>query len=126
MKLDQSSNDVLDALRASKIRGPGPQSYVPDLSKFMVRPAPKINFGNSNRFDLIFKERQWRQNPGPGTYYKDKDSERKGSGRSGLFHKPMTSRRETFSRSQRKGIEYNGKDKDLVKASPGPSNYTLP
>ena len=35
--------------------------------------------------------------------------------------------RETFSRSQRQGIEYYmGKDKDLVAESPGPGTYVMP
>ena len=36
-------------------------------------------------------------------------------------------KRETFSRSKRQGIEHcMGRDKDLVKESPGPASYMLP
>ena len=47
LKLTESSTDVvLDALRASKMQGPGPQSYTPSHNKFLVRSPPNINFGN--------------------------------------------------------------------------------
>ena len=57
IKIDMSQNEILDALRESKNKSPGPQSYFPDLAKILARPAPKIVFGNQNRFSLVFKER---------------------------------------------------------------------
>ena len=42
---------------------------MPDLNKVLARPSPKIGFGKKNRFELLFKEKEWRQNPGPGSYY---------------------------------------------------------
>lgn len=88
----------------------------------MPRPAPRIKIGSSPRFKLIFQERQWRQNPGPGSY--------KESG-PGVYYKggneSKKSGRSTFSRSLRQGVEYfSGKDKDLIAESPGPGNYNLP
>lgn len=125
MKLSDSQTDnVLEALRASKIKGPGPQSYLPNTKKFMVRSPVNINFGNQGRFELLFKERQWRQNPGPGTYHEESP---RGSIQNTFRKKPKSSQRDTWSRSQRKGIEYfMGRDKDLVNESPGPASYVLP
>ena len=121
MKLDMSSNEILDALRESKLRGPGPQTYKPDMKKILARPSPKIVFGNASRFELIFKERQWRQNPGPGQHFKESGT--------GVYKTPKKSGRKdsNFSRSIRQAIELSsGKDKDLVKESPGPGSYHLP
>ena len=41
---------------------------MPDLNKVLARPSPKIGFGKKNRFELLFKEKEWLQNPGPGYY----------------------------------------------------------
>jgi len=62
---------MVEALKASKNRGPGPQTYKYDMKKILARPSPKVIIGNASRFDLVFKERQWRQNPGPGSYYQE-------------------------------------------------------
>ena len=59
---------VINALREAKRKGPGPQSYAFDLKKIMARSSPRVQIGKQGRFDLIFQEKQWRRNPGPGAY----------------------------------------------------------
>ena len=93
------------------------------MAKILARPSPKIVIGNATRFDLVFKERQWRLNPGPGAYHTDNGT--------GVYMssaaKKSGSRETTFNRSQRVGIEhYMGKDKDLIAEGPGPASYRLP
>jgi len=86
----------------------------------MPRQSPKIQIGKQGRFQLLFNERTWRENPGPGDYCSSAASSKKG-------RNSATTKHQTFSKSQRKGIEYlMGKDKDLLESSPGPGSYRLP
>ena len=42
--METQANEILEALRASKLKGPGPQSYTPNQKEFYVRQSPKLEF----------------------------------------------------------------------------------